>query len=296
MPPQSRKIQEKTVSFWRLLDLKTGAPRAQVDWQSALTSHQAAGPRMFDGVTGESVEEMHLKRLVLARDRGTAPRQQERVSGRKNPMRTAGASWDVIEEAFVSFLDVGNVFAYVRSSIAAPPPSAVGAWLSRAHMPGTEPWKVEPLIDREQYKAMRDAPELLWLEVVTRPPADLDPSGGLLGTIMGLRSLGNVKIQIRVSADRGADNAGTRRRLRTEASDLLEEMAANPELISKAVVKVPGVVDPIDLIEHHLTAKGRISIPLGTTNRSITEERVFNLMDAQANRLYETVRRAVGAQ
>jgi hypothetical protein len=296
MPPQPKKVQSKTVSFWRLLDLGTGQPVPQVDWQAQLQALQVRGSQTLDGITGEAVLEMQQHRLVLSRDRGTAPRQQDRTSGRKNPMRTAGPGWDVIEEAFVSFMDVGNVFAYVRSSIAAPPPSAVGAWLSRAHIPPGRTWKVEPLIDQEQYQAVRRAPELLWVEVVARPAADVEADGGLLGSILGMRRLGDVKVEIRVSTDRGADNAGTRRRIKTEAVDLLEEIAAHPGLITKAVAKVPGIVDPIDLIEHHLTAKGSISIPLGGRNRSITEERVFNLMDAQANRLYDAVRRAVGAQ
>lgn len=291
----NRKVVEKTVSFWRLMDLETGRPVTQVDWQLELEALERRGALTVDGVTGEVVDEMSQRRLVLSRDRGTAPRQQERTSGRKSPLRTSGAGWDVIEEAFISFQTVGNVFAYLRSSISAPPPSAVGAWLTRARLPAARHWSVEPLIDAELLAAVRRAGEILWVEVTARPPADLEESSGLWGAIYELRQLGNVKVEIKISTERGAGNAGTRRRLKEESLSILEQIAETPELIVKAVAKVPGLPDPIDLIHHHLTAKGKVSIPVGGRNRSITEERVFNLMDAQANRLSDNIRRAVGA-
>lgn len=291
--PSERKIR-KVVSFWRLLDSEA-EPLDAVDWQQQLSRIASSAPdgRHVGGVVGNISRHSDSLRLVLSRDRGTAPRQRQQGTGRTSPLRPTGADWDVIEESFVSFLDIGNVFALVRSSIAAPPAAAVGEFLNATRIPAGIAWQTEPLIDHQRWQRVRETRQVLWVDLVAQPAKLVESNSSLIRSILELRDFGSVKVEIKISTGRGRANTQTRQNLRGEAADILDQVTANDESIEKAVVKVPGEPDPIDLIHHHITSKREITVQVGDLDRSLREDLVFNLIDGVTHEHWETIRKAV---
>jgi len=285
------------MSLWTLKDLKTGRKRRQIDWQSELGQLARRTAPVNGAVSGDVTTVNGIDRLVISRPRDTAPRQYHRSSRSKSALQMSGPDWDPIEEAFITFLDDKNAFAYVRSSIAAPPPSIVAAWLTNANIPNRSvAWKAEPLIDPAALQKVQSTGAALWVDIVARPPQQAVGDGqGLLASIADLRSVGSdLKVEVKISTTRAPSNSPTRQRIYNEAMDAYSTLAAS-NLIDRAHIKIAGEAQPIDLINHHLTYKQSASFRVGGRDRSLTEAIVFNTMDNLLSLHDAEIRRCLAA-
>jgi hypothetical protein len=288
----------KTIAFFRLLAAPDGGAKEQVQWSERL-ANVSDDTRLRvarqTGIDGSIVQHDGVTRLVLSRDRGNAPRQQDTTTGAKSAMRTRGAGWNVIEEGFVTFLGLGNVFAYARSSSIAPSSSAVGEWLNSAGLTPTVTWIVDPLVDPDRYHRIEREGGVTMLDIKARPAlAPDDSDNSLIRSVLGLRELGDVKIEIKVSVTRGGRNSTQQRALRQQALEVLGFIAENPYVVEGAKVKMLGDPDPIDLIEHHITSKRTVEIALGERNRSLNEEIVFQASDGVIAENMHAIQRIIG--
>jgi hypothetical protein len=293
------KTFEKTISFFRLADARDGSPVEHVDWSARIAGigpdvlRRVATTRDIDGAV---VVHSDRSRIVLSRDRGNAPRQQDSSSGKKQDLSVRGANWNVIEEGFVTFLDIGNVFAFARSSAIAPQASRVAEWLNATGIVPNLTWEAQPLIDPERYERLRQEGGVTMVDVVGRPGgAAADSGSSLVRAISGLRDLGDVKIEVKVTVTRGRQNREEQQRLRDQALALLGVIGQHDyPVLESAKVKKIGDPDPIDLIEHHVSSKRTVSLALGDTNRSLNEHVVFDASDSVITESLPTVRRILG--
>ncbi|MEJ2871793.1 hypothetical protein WCD74_28825 [Actinomycetospora sp. OC33-EN08] len=293
------KRYTKTVSFFRLVALPGGNPAQQRDWSKLLedaSEETLAKAAKNSEVDGDVVAYDKKNRLVLSRDRGNAPRQRNLQNREKRAMRTQGSSWNPIEESFITFLDAGNVFAFARSSAIGPPARLVAEWINASGITSGIAWGVEPLIDPERYERLRQENGVTMVDVVARPAlAPENASNSLIQAIASLRSLGDVKIEIRATVSHGRKNRPQQQALRDQALEVLGAISEDDSFIEGARVKKIGESDPIDLIEHHMTSKGEITIELGAQDRSMTDDIVFRASDGIIADNLQSVLRIIGA-
>lgn len=295
------KKKNLTVTYWRIVDLRTGHPLAdtngrQIDWSAHLAN---LTPSSNGTVFGRVYTVGGQDRLVLAKDRDFAPRQRDSV-GQVSPMPLTAADNEVVEETFVSFLPGRDAFAMARSSVGAPTPPMVGEFLMSRNIParGVQ-LKIDPVVDNDRFaRAAASAQQASWLEVIARPGADQAGPSSMIGRIFGIASdVGdNIKIEIKVSADnRTADASAARERLFQEATAVAADIGTDDSAIEGASVKVLGEVGPIDLVRDRIVYTGRATIDLAGTNRSLNEAEVFKVIDQVTAGHAARISRCLGA-
>ena len=304
MVMDKRKNPTRTVAFWRFVDARDGGPLAQIDWPAFLAKvdkrRRNKRTTRYDiegtDVTG-SIYTRDVDHLVLTKDRDDMPRQQNQATGEVAVMVTTDEGWSVIESAFISFADFGNVFGLLRSQITAPSPQAVAKWVNKTNLI-TEPLGVEPVIDPQRWQHLHAAGGVTRLEFAASSFVLDRPVTGPLDRFLGPARNGSFKIDMAIStkATRTPEYQRQRRDLFEAAEALATQIGV--EYLDKAKVKVfdednKGIkADTINLLKHRFSIKRTIELISGRA-ASVSEPSAFDAILDAFEQFDEDLRAAV---
>jgi len=290
----------RTVAFFRLVEDTSLDAFPARNWQNVLKTIHDAKVRLYPinrrEVDGEVFQQGAALCLRLSNDRSTAPRQRNTTTRERRPMQVRGADWEPTEECFVEFFE-HNVFGMVSTNTSAPSHSTVAHWLNRAlNYQDTYRVKAVPMVNRQQWERLHAMRGVSAASVSLRPK-DVEPSGSrILDYLWGAgRELGsNLRVELRVSIERGAGNDEQRHRLLDESEAILAELQNNPGLgVEKAEVRGKpedgGPMEKIDLIEASFTRRTEIELTGTVRDRSLNDH---NAIEA-VREAYEELRHAL---
>lgn len=278
----------RTVAFFRLVKEVSLEGFPSRNWQNVLQTIHDDKVRLFP-INGRDVDgEVFLqgKRLCLrlSNDRITAPRQRHTTTRERQPMRVRGADWEPTEECFIEFFE-HNVFGMVSTNTSAPSHSTVARWLNWAlNYQDSYRVKAVPMVNKQQWERLHEMRGVSVASVSLRPK-DVEPSGSrILEYLWGAgRELGsNLRVELRISIERGAGNEEQRQRLLGESEAVLTELQNTPGLgVEKAEVRGKpddgGPMEKIDLIEASFTRRTEIELTGTALDRSLND---YNAVEA----------------
>jgi len=217
-------------------------------------------------------------------------------------MRTTGEDWVVIESAFISFLEFGNVFGYLQSANTAPSPQAVAKWINKTKLLGFDV-RAEPVIDPERLNRLKRAGGVTRLEVATATSIlNRDTTGGPLEYLSSLGKMRDLKVEIKITASRarrpGYDKA--RRQLYGMTEAVISDIGLDH--VQKAKAKIfdeddQGIpADTIDLIKQRFTVRRDVAVLGAGRARSVSESSAFDAILSALDQFEDDLRKAVGAK
>jgi hypothetical protein len=295
---------ERTVSFWRLLRASDRTSFQQVDWASVLSDWATASARgrlAFD-VAGDNlggsvhpVDEVDY--LVITKNRDDLPRQQHRSTGQVADVELRTEDWEIIESAFVSFLDFGNIFGFMQSANTAASPQAVAKWIDASKVL-SERVIAEPVVDPRKWQKVRQAGGVTMLELAGPTNILRDVEEGPLRHLLGLGQMGEFKVEIKIKAARAKERHQDRRQLYDMTEAVLDDIGL--DRVDKAKAKIYddnnlGIrAETINLLKQRFSRKQVVSLQGGPGSRSVSETSAFGAMLAVAEDLRDELRQAVG--
>lgn len=297
------RFLKRTVAFWQFVQASDMERLPQIDWvafmaEVAENARQGRSRHSIDNdeVTG-SVYTRDADHLILTKGRDDMPRQQHRGTGTVADMSTTGTGWEVIETAFVKFLEFGNVFGLLRSQITAPSPQAVARWINETKILNVR-LAVEPVIDPECWRHMQQAGGVSYLEFAG-PSVVLnrEVTGPLNNYLHPARyATGKIGIKINVGRSRNPYDAQQRRDLYLATEELARTIGLDNLNTAKVRIfdeDVKGVqAETINLIKHRFTIKRNIQLSSGVAD-SVSESSAFDAIMAAVEKFEDDLRAAV---
>jgi hypothetical protein len=301
------KVLQRTASFWHLVGIHDGQHLEQVDWPGFMSELAKRGSKSGHDVEGFELSgtvftRNEIDHLVLTKDRDDLPREQHAVTGQVSDMRTTGNDWAVIESAFITFLDFGNVFGYLQSANTAPSPQAIAKWINTTKLLSVEV-RAEPVVDPERWNRLRRAGGVTCLEVAASTNIlGRDTIEGPLRELFSLGRMGNFKVEVKLTASR-ARKAGygeERRRLYDMAEAVITDIGLDH--VHKAKAKIfdednEGIpAETINLIKQRFTIRRAVAVLGAGRARSVSESSAFDAILSALNEFEGDLRKAVGAK
>jgi hypothetical protein len=301
------KVLQRTASFWHLVGLRDGQRLEPVDWPGFLSELFTRGPRSghdVDGfeLSGTVYTRNEIDHLVLTKDRDDLPREQHVITGQVTDMRTTGNDWAVIESAFVTFLEFGNVFGYLRSANTAPSPQAVAKWVNKTKLLSVEV-RAEPVVDPERWNRLRRAGGVTCLEVAASTNIlDRDITEGPLKELFSLGRMGNFKVQVKLIASRARkpEYRKERRRLYAMTEAVITDIGLDNVHTAKARIfdedneGIPA--ETINLIKQRFAIRREVAVLGAGRARSISESSALDAILSALNEFEDDLRKAVGVR
>lgn len=296
----------RTVGFYRLVEEQSLEGFPARDWQRVLETLHDNKARVFPinghEVDGEVFDYDGELCLRVSNDRTTAPRQRNTTTRERRPMRVRGVDWEPTEECFVRFFE-HDIFGMVSTNTSAPSHSAVARWLTRAlNYQGSDRLKAVAMVDKTQYERLRQMGAVSVASVALRPK-DAEPGGrGLLEhSWLAARNVGSgVRVEIKVTVEKGANNQRERQSLLAESEAILEALQSGQDLgVEKAVVRGKpasgGPIEQIDLIEATFTRRTEVELAGTAFDRSLTERSAIEAVSESYEVLYDKLLAAIAA-
>jgi hypothetical protein len=295
---------KRTVAFWQLVKAPDLTPLGQTDWPAFMSvvaerARDGRSRHLIDGsdVTSSVYTRDAVDHLVLTKSRDDMPRQQNRQTGDVADMSTTDEGWEVIESAFIKFLEFGNVFGLLKSQVTARSPQAIARWINETKILDVC-LAVEPVIDPERWRHMHDAGGVSYLEFAG-PSVVLnrEVTGPLDHYLHPARyATGKVGVKISVSKSRNPQDAQQRRDLYLATEELARTIGL--ENLNTAKVRIfdednKGIqAETIDLIKHRFTVKRNIQLT-GGVNASVSESSAFDAIMTAFEKFEDDLRAAV---
>jgi hypothetical protein len=271
----SRPLRERTVQFYEIVKAESGEQlrMAQADWDSLLGSLASAplakrtyeAESTFIGNTITVDEEYHLllHRVkspgewlsIINWDTGEWHELEER------------AREDFLDSTVISFLPFGNVMGLMQGSTSAPTHKSVETWLNGLKFYPDSTLVVRPVVSRAEVQRLRSASGASRIEirVGSSKLAALEDQSGRLASMLRRASedYGNINVTLIISVPRGRARQEDRERLLEDLRDLEDVVPDVAERAQAALVYAdpsgPEYTQLVELVEHHITAKRRVS-------------------------------------
>jgi hypothetical protein len=80
-----------------------------------------------------------------------------------------------------------------------------------------------------------------------------------------------------------------------EAQRVQADIESGGGVVERATVKIPGEVQPIDLINDQIVLTARTNLTLGAQDRSLAESLVFHMQDSHTDRHAARISQCLGA-
>ncbi|WP_139235126.1 hypothetical protein [Actinopolyspora lacussalsi] len=253
-----------------------------------------------DVLRGKIFTHENIDHLVLTKGRDDVPRQQHLSTGEVAEVPVDVEEWQVIESSFVSFLDFGNVFGFMRSAGTSPSPQAVAKWINESGV-FEEKLIAEPVIDREKWERVRKAGGVSRLEIAG--PTSLAPrlSGGPVEQLAALGGVGEFRFEIKLTAERSKKRSREERNKLLRMVDFLCQNVGLGEL-EKAKAQVfdeegnNSEDGAVDLLKQRFSQQCSVDVTGSGSVRSITELSAFDAIMTVSKEFREDLASSVGAE
>lgn len=300
---KDRTKRRCTVAFYELVLGTTEQRFPGRNWQDDLHRMERDGPSSCAHSQGEIdgtvIRTSGERGLLLGTDRLTAPRQRNVTTNQRQAMKTRGEDWEPTEESFVRFYE-NNIFGLLRTSQSAPSHAAVAAYLNHARQPSSR-WFAKPVVAKDRYERLSEMRGVSSVSVAARPKDVSDPRSSMVRDLLGLgtRLSEDVRIEVKITAARGASGGEDRDALLGTALSLLDDLNGPDGTHSVEKAKVSalpvsgGPTEVIDLIEQRLTRA--VLIPITSMASRVLDEAVaMSSIEEAYGELRDELRSAVG--
>jgi hypothetical protein len=214
-------------------------------------------------------------------------------------MQVRTQDWNVIESAFVTFLDFGNVFGYMQSANTAPSPQAVAKWINTTRL-FEQDVTAEPVIDRQKWEKVRRAGGVTRLEFAG-PTNVLADARGPLDDLIGLGQMGRYEFDLSVKTGRAPEEREERRRLYTMTEALINSIGL--DRVRKAKAKIyddsdEGIpTEVVNLLKQRFSRQQTVAVLHPSAGaRAVSEMSAFGAILSVADEVRADLRRSVGAE
>jgi hypothetical protein len=267
--------RERTVQFYEIVAAESVEQlrMAQADWDSVLGALASAlladrtyeAESTFIGNTITVDEEYHLL-LHRVKSEGEWLSVINWNTGEWHELEGA-AREGFLDSTVISFLPFGNVIGLMQGSTSAPTHKSLETWLNGLHFFPDSTLVVRPVVSRGEVQRLRSASGASRIEIrigSSRLAALEDQSGRLASMLRrASEDYGDINVTVIISVPRGRARQEDRERL---LQDLRELEGVVPEVAERAQAALvyadpsgPEYTQLVELVEHHVTAKRRVS-------------------------------------
>jgi hypothetical protein len=269
------RLRERTIAFYEIVVERDGAQIrvGQFPWSTTLAAVATAkiqdrtfeAENTFVGNIVTYQEEDHLL-LHRVKDGTEWLSVVDWGTGELRELELA-AGEGFLDTSVVCFLSFGNIIAIMQGSQSAPTHRSLQTWLNGLQFfPGTR-LVVRPLVSRAQVEKLRTAEGATRAEIrIGRSQAEaLRDRQGRLARMLRIASdeYGDINVTMIISVPRGKGRREDRERLLDDLRDLDEVVPGIAERARATLVYAdpagPEYSQLVELVEHHITAKRRVS-------------------------------------
>jgi hypothetical protein len=269
------RLRERTISFYELVAERDGRQQriSQLPWPETLAaiSTVKVSERTFEAehtFVGNVVtyqEEDHLL-LHRVKDGGEWLSVVNWDTGDWHELELrAGEGY--LDTSVMCFLPFGNVVAIMQGSLAAPSHRSLQTWLNGLHFFPSTRLVVRPLVSRAQVEKLRRAEGASRVEIRigrSKIEALRDHHGRLARMLRTAgEEYGDIDVTMIISIPRGRTRDEDRQRLLDDLRDVDDVVPGIAERARATLVYAdqsgPEYRQLVELVEHHITAKRRVS-------------------------------------
>jgi hypothetical protein len=274
MADPAQTMRERTIGFFEIVVDNDGDYQRvqQLPWEQTLAAlagtpiekRTLEAESTFVGTTTTYDEEDHLL-LHRVKEGGEWLSVVNWKTGHLQELE-ARAGEGILDTSVMCFLSFGNVVAIMQGSQAAPSHKSLQTWLNGLHFFSSR-LVVRPLLSRAEVERLRTAQGASRAEIrIGRSKiAALRDHRGRLAQFLRLASdeYGDIDVTMIISIPRGRARDEDRRKLLDDLRDISDVV---PEAAERAQASLVYAEDAgpeyrrlIELVEHHITAKRRVS-------------------------------------
>ena len=272
----ARASKERTVSFYEVVASDAGEQRriGQLPWDAtlaAIASMRDVGDRTFEADAtffGNTVTYDEEDHLLLHRVKGAG----EWLSvidwdiGNWRELESA-ARQGFLDTSVMCFLPYGNVIGLMQGAVSAPTHRSLELWLNGLKFFPEMQLAIRPVLSRAEVERLRTATGASKVEIRigSSKAAALQDKTGRLASFLHRASLdyGDIDVTVTISVPRGKTRHEDRQRLLADLRDLEQVVPESAEraraTLTYADQSGPEYSRLVELVEHHITAKRRVS-------------------------------------
>ena len=270
----TRRMPERTIVFFEIVTNVAGeqARVPQLDWGRALADLATASvqERMVDKETTlvGSVATVHQQDHLLVhrvKDSTEWLSEMDWSTGEWRELEQ-NASRGFVDTSAVCFLSFGNVVGIMQGSVSAPTHKGLETWLNELHL-FPEPLVARPVLSKAEVERLGTAygASRIEIKIGGHRTSALRSRTGRLARFLRLAydAYGDINVTMIISVPRGKTRDGDRQAL---LDDLRDIAPVAPDAADRARARLvfseaDGVEHSrlIELTEHHITAKRRVS-------------------------------------
>lgn len=273
---QTRPMKERTVAFYEVVAAKSGTQERveQLPWEETLaalakkrdvTERTFESDSVFVGNTATVHEEDHLL-LHRVKSPGEWLSVLNWKTGEWRELESR-ASEGYLDTSVICFLSYGNVIGLMQGSASAPTHRSLQTWFNGLKLFPDTPLAVRPVMSRAEVEKLKRASGASKIEIRigSSKMSALADKSGRLASFLHRASLeyGDVDVTVIISVPRGKARDEDRELLLADLRDLEEVV---PEAAERARARLvyaeehgPEYSRLVELVEHHITAKRRVS-------------------------------------